>query len=86
MHRVIRDGFSVPGDFSIVGFDDIEFARYVDPPLTTIAQPTEELGQVAFSVLLELLDGRTPEQTDFVLPTELIVRESTARPRANRNV
>jgi LacI family repressor for deo operon, udp, cdd, tsx, nupC, and nupG len=86
MHRVKRDGFSVPGDFSIVGFDDIEFARYVDPPLTTIAQPTEELGQVAFSVLLELLDGRTPEQTDFVLPTELIVRESTARPRANRNV
>lgn len=79
MHRVKKDGFSVPDDISIVGFDDIEFASYVDPPLTTIAQPTEELGKVAFSVLLELLEGRTPEQTEFVLPTELVIRESTGR-------
>jgi len=82
MHRVKKDGFSVPGDISIVGFDDIEFASYVDPLLTTVSQPTEEIGKVAFSVLLDLLEGRTPEQMDYVLPTELIVRESTARRRS----
>jgi LacI family repressor for deo operon, udp, cdd, tsx, nupC, and nupG len=77
MHRVKADGFRVPEDISIIGFDDIEFASYVDPALTTIAQPTEELGKVAFSVLLDLLEGRTPEQMEFILPTELIVRDST---------
>jgi len=77
MHRVKTDGFRVPEDISIIGFDDIEFASYVDPALTTIAQPTEELGKVAFSVLLDLLEGRTPEQMEFILPTELIVRDST---------
>jgi len=79
MHRVKKDGFRVPEDISIIGFDDIEFASYVDPALTTISQPTEELGKVAFSVLLDLLEGRTPEQMEFVLPTELIVRDSTAQ-------
>ena len=79
MRRIKRSGFRVPEDVSIVGFDDIEFASYVDPPLTTISQPTEELGKMAFSVLLDLLEGRTPEQTDFVLPTELIVRDSTGK-------
>ena len=80
MHRVKADGYRVPEDISIIGFDDIEFASYVDPALTTISQPTEELGKVAFSVLLDLLEGRTPEQMEFVLPTELIVRDSTGRP------
>ena len=79
MHRVKTDGFRVPEDISIIGFDDIEFASYVDPALTTISQPTEELGKVAFSVLLDLLEGREPGQTEFVLPTELIVRDSTAK-------
>jgi LacI family repressor for deo operon, udp, cdd, tsx, nupC, and nupG len=79
MRRVKSSGLQVPDDVSIIGFDDIEFATYVDPPLTTISQPTEELGKMAFSVLLDLLEGRTPEQMDFVLPTELIVRESTGK-------
>lgn len=78
MHRVKKDGFRVPEDISIMGFDDIEFASYVDPTLTTVSQPTEELGKVAISVLLGLLEGRPPEQTDYVLPTELVIRESTA--------
>lgn len=79
MHRVKQDGYLVPDDISIIGFDNVDFAQYVDPPLTTIAQPAEELGKVAFSVLLELLEGRKPTQTDYVLPTELIVRGSTAK-------
>lgn len=78
MHGVKKHGYSVPEDISIIGFDNVDFAQYVDPSLTTIAQPAEELGKVAFSVLLALLEGRTPEQMDYVLPTELIVRGSTA--------
>ncbi|MFT7558545.1 MAG: LacI family repressor for deo operon, udp, cdd, tsx, nupC, and nupG [Flavobacteriales bacterium] len=78
MHQIKKTGKFVPGDISIVGFDDIEFVTYTDPPLTTIAQPAEELGEVAFSVLLDLLEGRVPEKQDYVLPSQLIVRESTA--------
>jgi hypothetical protein len=50
---------------SVIGFDDIRFARYTDPPLTTIAQPKDELGREAMNMLIELLSGEDvpPPQT-----------------------
>ncbi len=74
-------GYRIPEDISVVGFDDIEFSRYCDPPLTTIRQPAQELGSKAMKTLLQLLDAKdAPEGPlpHFRLPTELIVRESTA--------
>lgn len=73
-------GRSVPQDVSVVGFDDIEFASFCDPPLTTIEQPTREIGNKAMSVLFEMLSGGKPEPALHTLPTKLIVRESAAPP------
>jgi LacI family transcriptional regulator len=71
-------GLKVPGDVSIVGFDDIPLAAYFDPPLTTVRLPAFELGQAAGRALLErLADRANPHRT--LLPTELIVRGSTSR-------
>lgn len=73
-------GRSVPHDVSVVGFDDIEFASFCDPPLTTIEQPTREIGNKAMSVLFEMLSGGKPEPALHALPTKLIVRDSAAPP------
>jgi len=71
-------GVAVPEQLSLVGFDDIELAQYVIPPLTTVHQPKLRLGQVAMQMLLDLLAGH-PVQ-DAVLPAELVVRSSTSAP------
>jgi len=73
-------GRCVPQDVSVVGFDDIEFASFCDPPLTTIEQPTREIGNKAMSVLFEMLSGGKPEPALHTLPTKLIVRDSAAPP------
>jgi DNA-binding LacI/PurR family transcriptional regulator len=70
-------GIDVPRDLSVVGFDDLPEAAFADPPLTTIATPTIEKGRAAASILFE---GGPPRQV--VLPVELVVRASTAPPRA----
>lgn len=74
--RALREaGRRVPDDVAVVGFDDIEMARYTDPPLTTVRQPIEEIGHTIARQLLRLLAG---EQIDpaVILPTELVVRDS----------
>lgn len=71
-------GISVPGQLSVAGFDDIEPALYVTPPLTTIHQPRLKLGRLAMTMVLGLLKGQTVQ--DKKLACELIVRESTSAP------
>ncbi|MEO8078068.1 MAG: LacI family DNA-binding transcriptional regulator [Acidobacteriota bacterium] len=70
----------VPEDLSIVGFDDIRFARHMNPPLTTIAQPMREIGIGTVRLLLDILSGRTIVPATVTLPHLLIVRGSTAPP------
>lgn len=77
IHGLRGLGLDVPGQMSVAGFDDIEFARFANPPLTTIAQPAEEIGRTAMSVLYGLLQGVAPECRDYVLATEFVVRNST---------
>ncbi len=70
-------GLRIPDDVSIVGFDDIPLAAYFDPPLTTVRLPAFELGHAAGRALLDrIADRAVPART--LLPTELIVRASTA--------
>jgi LacI family repressor for deo operon, udp, cdd, tsx, nupC, and nupG len=74
-------GRSVPYDVSVVGFDDIGFARYVEPALTTVAQPTAEMGRWAVEAVLDLLLGKGDELTPVAVvrfPVELRERASTA--------
>ncbi|MGK2925984.1 MAG: LacI family DNA-binding transcriptional regulator [Lysobacterales bacterium] len=79
MYALRQSGLRVPTDISVIGFDDIRFARYFDPPLTTIAQPTEAIGATCASLLFDLIEGRAPPEMRHILPHELVVRASTRR-------
>jgi LacI family transcriptional regulator len=72
-------GYRVPEDVSVIGFDDISLARFSSPPLTTVRQDSELKGRLTAETLLALIDskGNYP-LTQIMLPTSLIVRESTA--------
>ena len=71
-------GLSVPGDLSVVGFDDTEIARIASPPLTTVRQPLQEMGAVALRTVLRLLAGEKIDANHVELATTLVVRASTA--------
>jgi len=71
----------VPQDLSVVGFDDIQFAQYCDPPLTTISQPRYEIGRQAMLMMLDLLKGNDVQAGSRLLEASLVVRGSTAPPR-----
>ena len=75
-----RQGMQVPGDLSITGFDDVQYARHHVPPLTTIAQPQSELGNMAISSLFALMEG-TASPADTILPHKLVIRQSAGRAR-----
>ena len=79
-----RRGLRVPLDLSIVGFDDIRFARCIEPPLTTVAQPMRAIGEGTVALLLAILasDAEAPESV--TLPHTLTIRSSTAPPHARR--
>jgi alanine racemase len=68
---------SVPGDISVVGFDDLDLAASTNPPLTTVHQPVRAKGQTAMRMLLTLLADRSAEPGHHVLETRLVVRGST---------
>ncbi|MBX3083874.1 MAG: LacI family DNA-binding transcriptional regulator [Anaerolineae bacterium] len=77
----IKDiGLRVGHDVSVIGFDDIPMASQVYPTLTTVRQPMAEMGEAAVDLLITLLRGHTPLTLQRELSTELIIRESTARP------
>jgi LacI family transcriptional regulator len=79
--RVARElGLRVPEDLSVVGFDDSEQAAIVTPALTTVRQPLAEMGRMAVSLLLRLLERQRVEALNVELATRLVVRESTAPP------
>lgn len=73
-------GLPVPAELSVVGFDDVPDAAACDPPLTTVAQPMQQLGTAAVRTLLAMLRGE-PHRLRRRLATELVVRASTAPPR-----
>lgn len=74
-------GIRVPDDVSVAGFDDIPFARYTTPTLTTAAVPHTDLGAEAWSRMRALLDGEEPA-ADVVFPPRIVLRGSTGAPRA----
>jgi DNA-binding LacI/PurR family transcriptional regulator len=69
----------IPEDLSVAGFDDLDFARVLSPPLTTVSADAERLGAVAFETLVAAIAGEEPE-AGRVLPVELVVRGSTGPP------
>lgn len=70
-------GLRVPDDLSVAGFDDIDLAQATSPMLTTVRQPLAEMGRMAVSLLIRLLDGHRVDALHVELATELVVRGST---------
>jgi LacI family transcriptional regulator len=85
IRAVDEAGLSVPGDVSVIGFDDLQFAAHVHPPLTTLRQDKAGLGAEAGRALLALIGGDTETPAVMTLPVELIVRGSTTSPPAGRS-
>ena len=85
MHALAQRRVRVPHDVAVTGFDDVPVARHLHPPLTTVRQPMQELGAMAFEVLYSKL-GTGKADPDVVLPVQLIVRESCgcSSPRNSR--
>jgi LacI family transcriptional regulator len=78
MRTAIARGLSIPDDLSVVGFDDSELARIVAPALTSVRQPLAEMGRMAVSLLLRLLENQRVDALRVELATKLVVRDSTA--------
>lgn len=72
-----QQGFLIPQDVSIMGFDDIHYAEFVTPALTTVHQPLEEIGKTCINLLLQQLAGKTVVPGRQFLPFELMIRGST---------
>ena len=85
LQGLTQRGIRVPQDVAIVGYDDIEFAAAAAVPLSSVRQPREQLGRTATALLLEEIedDGRH-EHRHVVFQPELVVRESSGRPRTRR--
>ncbi|MFI6299748.1 LacI family DNA-binding transcriptional regulator [Nonomuraea sp. NPDC050790] len=77
-YRALRErGLNVPADVSVVGFDDLPFADWVTPRLTTVRQPLSEMTAMAARMVLQLLAGEELETMRVELVTKLVIREST---------
>jgi LacI family transcriptional regulator len=85
---VMRESYAreiaIPRELSVVGFDDIRFSEFVLPPLTTVQMSQAELARLAFYALLADVqrESPSPQGTEYLLKTSLILRQSTARAAA----
>lgn len=76
MRAAFEMGISVPKDLAIIGFDDIDFAAFTIPPLTTIAQPKSEMGKLAIKLLIDRMNNAAHQFEHICLKTKLIIRGS----------
>ncbi len=79
-------GLRVPEDISIVGFDDIQAAAFMNPPLTTVRQPLQRMGDLAARTLLRRIAHEDPAPEEILVTPELVIRESTCAPAENSRV
>jgi LacI family transcriptional regulator len=81
MREFRKAGLSIPGDISVVGFDDIAFAALSEPPLTTVCLPRVEIGRRVVEALVTMIEHPEQQGAELRIPTHLITRDSTAPPR-----
>ncbi|OGV35709.1 MAG: hypothetical protein A2020_04165 [Lentisphaerae bacterium GWF2_45_14] len=79
MRALKEAGFSIPQDISVTGADDINLCNYVSPRLTTFTRHLREIGETAFTLLYDIIDGKSAYDTHLTLPTKLVIRESSGR-------
>ena len=76
MKAAYENGLITPNDYSIIGFDDMEFAPYVTPSLTTFRQPVQTMGKIAAEMLISQIEGREIRDTRVLLKARLLIRDS----------
>ncbi len=81
IRAVRRAGLSVPGDVSVIGYDDSPLMNCVEPPLTTVRQPIDAMGRAAVELLVGAIDRTDVPADELLFEPELVVRSSTARPK-----
>lgn len=81
LNAIAAAGLRVPQDMSLVGFDDIPLVNYTNPPLTSVRMSAADVGTVAFRALFGLISGERLEGDVYQIPTELVIRASSGRPR-----
>jgi DNA-binding LacI/PurR family transcriptional regulator len=82
IRAVRRRGLTVPGDVSVIGYDDSALMTCVDPALTTVRQPIEAMGRAAVDLLVHQLEGSRVGTDELLYEPELVVRASTAQVRS----
>jgi DNA-binding LacI/PurR family transcriptional regulator len=81
LHAIYAAGLHVPGDVSVVGFDDIPLVSYTAPALTTVRMSAADVGATGFEALFRLIGGERHEGDVYQIPTKLVIRDSTAKPK-----
>jgi LacI family repressor for deo operon, udp, cdd, tsx, nupC, and nupG len=80
LHEIKAAGLNVPNDVSVIGFDDIRYAEVMDPPLTTVSQPAEEIGErVMYRLCRRIEESRGANNQAEIVPHKLVVRQSVAK-------
>jgi len=76
-YQAIKEAnLKIPDDISVVGFDDISFCKISDPPLTTVKQPTYEMGYEAMNMLFKLINKKNKRRQHKIFQPELVIRKS----------
>jgi len=76
MNRIKAEGFSVPDDIGVIGYDDQQFTEYLKPRLTTIRQPMKEIGVLAAEILIKLIQNSIKPPVNKIMEVDLVERES----------
>ena len=84
IHQLQNNGFKIPKDFSIVGFDDMPLSSYFNPPLTTVRQDIYSIGKEAVRLLLEVKEKESSAINQLLFPPDLVIRKSTQKIRRRR--
>jgi len=77
IEAILENGFTIPHDFQLIGYDDFDMAPYLRTPLTTVRQPVYQIGEEGFGVLINRIDDPDSPYQSIILQPELIVRKST---------
>ena len=77
INRALAHGLAIPGDLKVIGYDDREFSSFWPIPISTFALPLEHMGEMSATILFECIEGRNPDPMQVILPSKLIVRQSS---------
>jgi len=79
-------GYDIPGDISVIGFNNEIVSQFSEPPLTSVKQPKKLMGKMAMDLLLDMVEGKDVKEKNIILPTEIIVRGSAGAAKKKQKI